>query len=419
MSGNSPIRTVAARARGLELRSLWRMLPQSVRRSAWPAAKSVFRAGLKSRLRYLPQTKIPGPLVVSGFFNSPSGIGEGGRLTLQGLKAAGFDPIAHDLGDLFADERLARKLPGDGGVWIIHCNPPEAIAAFMRLDAGGWSRRHRIGYWAYELPHVPNEWTQSVPLFHEIWAPSAFVANAIGASKTPSRVMPHPVPSPAPRQPNRKKFGLADGAFYILAAGDQKSSFDRKNVGGVIDAYCKAFPEAARDTGLVLKLRPYNMASQSTQVILKKARQRSDITLLTEDLSEEDMRILLASCDLVFSPHRAEGFGLVLAEAMAMGIPALATNWSGNLEFMSGLDPLLVPMRLAPVSDGCDVYGSVADAYWAEPDISAAARQLQELRNSRELRNEMARIGADRIAKSHDTWIRTTTEILTSSRLLK
>ena len=53
---------------------------------------------------------------------------------------------------------------------------------------------------------------------------------------------------------------------------------------------------------------------------------------------------LLAACDAVVSLHRSEGFGLILAEAMYLGKPVVATGWSGNMDFMNSGE--LLPRRL-------------------------------------------------------------------------
>jgi hypothetical protein len=45
----------------------------------------------------------------------------------------------------------------------------------------------------------------------------------------------------------------------------------------------------------------------------------------------EDHAALIAACDIVLSPHRAQGLGFVPAEAMRLGKSVIATGWSGNI----------------------------------------------------------------------------------------
>jgi glycosyltransferase involved in cell wall biosynthesis len=65
-----------------------------------------------------------------------------------------------------------------------------------------------------------------------------------------------------------------------------------------------------------------------------------------------------------------------MAEAMAHGVPVVATGWSGNLGFMSATDSHLVPYTLVPVDDAYAIYG---DSVWAEPDVNDAANALRHL----------------------------------------
>ncbi len=80
----------------------------------------------------------------------------------------------------------------------------------------------------------------------------------------------------------------------------------------------------------------------------------------------------------MLSLHRAEGFGLVPAEAMLLGVPVVATGWSGNMDFMDADSAALVPYTLVPARDPRGVF-EAEGAEWAEPDIAAAAARLARL----------------------------------------
>ncbi len=70
------------------------------------------------------------------------------------------------------------------------------------------------------------------------------------------------------------------------------------------------------------------------------------------DMSEDRVKILgsrsdvdwiMASSDVLAHPPRIEGFGLVLAEAMAAGVPVVATDVDGIPEVVKGSGAILVP----------------------------------------------------------------------------
>jgi glycosyltransferase involved in cell wall biosynthesis len=92
----------------------------------------------------------------------------------------------------------------------------------------------------------------------------------------------------------------------------------------------------------------------------------------------------------VLSLHRSEGFGLVPAEAMLLGRPVVATDFSGTTDFIDSGCAMPVPYRLIPARDPRGVF-EAPGADWADADIGAAAQALRLLAGDPALR---ARIGA-------------------------
>jgi glycosyltransferase involved in cell wall biosynthesis len=123
--------------------------------------------------------------------------------------------------------------------------------------------------------------------------------------------------------------------------------------------------------------------------------------------TDADVLSLIAGADVLVSLHRAEGFGLTPAEAMALGTPVLATAWSGVLDFMDGDCALMVPAELVPVDDPQGIYRGRQT--WAEPDIPAAAGALVRLRQDPGLGKRLAEAARARVARqlSPQAWFMT------------
>lgn len=380
--------------------SLWRNLPQSVRVGVGPAIEfSVRRLVLGSGRGATAAPLVPGPLIVSNYGDMPSGLARGGRLTAAALRQQGFPLIEHDLRPALEDRRIGRGalVPEDrGGVWISHCNPEHIASVLSHLSPADWQGRYRIGCWAWELPRAPRFWFWMARFFHEVWVVSDFVAQALDQAPSQIRVMPHPVPLGPVRPPR-------EGPRVVLTMADLRSAQARKNPLGAIEAYRRAFPEVRPDrVRLQVKLNGMDFDPVALAE-LRMAAQRPDIELIERVFSDAEIEALVGDCDLLVSLHRSEGFGLPIAEAMARGIPVLATGWSGNLDFMRGLAPLLVSHSMIPVSDPSGVYRG-AGLKWADPDLDDAALRLRRLIADDSLRLHLGAEGRRRIAALHHPW---------------
>jgi len=329
-------------------------------------------------------------------------------MTVAGLKYAGFDPVSHDIRETLEGRgapEVFEAFDAPGGVWIVHCNPPEAIALFNALPKRFWIDRYRVGYWAYELEAVPESWVRASSLFDEIWAPSTFVAEALRSSgvKCKIRKMPHPVSLTVAERSPLQEARPMPLQRSVLVMGDLRSSSVRKNLLGAVDVYCKAFPVQDGSIRLRVKCQSANSDPEFMEAMRSVQAVRSDVEVISSVLSADATRDLIASSIVLLSPHRSEGFGLALAEALLLGVPPLATGWSGNMEFMSDIEDLLIRWDWIPVKDRTGIY-QFPGARWAEPDRSDAAEKLKKLMSSPTLRSEVVNKGRETLLSLEAAW---------------
>lgn len=405
--GLGPLRVLRNAWRGLEL-------PLGVREAAAPLIRHtigayvdhVHRKVIRSAPRADYSAPRPGPVVLAGFFSKLHGIGVAGRQTAAALREAGVPFIEHDLAaldGLSPFDHLAFPGGAQGGVFLAHCNPPEYARALAHYGKGALDRWYRIGYWAWEEARLPHDWAQLAPHFHELWAPSSFVAEAIRRSLPAPHprieVIPHPLLL-VEAEADRPRFGIPQSAFAVLVAFDFRSTRARKNPDAAIEAYCMAFPAPGSQAALVIKTigRGYDRAG--ADALRHKIGGRADVIWIEEELSPEDMARLLHSVDAVLSLHRSEGFGLLLAEAMAFGKVVVATGWSGCTDFLVEGAAAPIQYQLAPVRDPSGRYGRQGASEWAEPDISHAAQWLKRLSADRDLRRRLGEAAKLAIAQS-------------------
>jgi len=339
----------------------------------------------------------PGPVIVGGQLTTASGLGESARLCLDALRAFGWDAGHLDVSHLFLRQDLPIPPPGpaaragEGGTLILHVNGPYLPYVATRLGRKFLEGRRIIGLWNWELPVMGPDWRRGLPLVHEIWVPTRFNADSLPRDvKVPVKVVLHPMEAQGAVR-SRDRFGLPEDKFIVLSAFDMGSTYGRKNPRAAIAAFRKAFGD---DPSCLMVLKVGHAADANWAMAdLKAAIQgMSNVRLMQETLSRADMTALVASADVILSLHRAEGFGLLMAEAMLHGVPAVATGWSGNVDFMTPDDSGLVNYTLVPVDDPQGTY-TVPGAKWAEADVDDAATWLGRLYLDADFRRRLGERG--------------------------
>ena len=347
----------------------------------------------------VPRLSLLQGATVVGYLRTESGMGELSRSTIRALRAAGYPVTTVDVDDApqrqfdlsVAHEDQGHPLP----FTIVHVNAPEAVRHADRLRP--WLQdRYAIGYWAWELQDLPENWAEAFAMFREVWTCSIHAATAIGRSApVPVQAMWPALSDAVPSALRREDLGLSADRFTFLFAYDLLSESERKNPMGLLAAFRSAFRKDDR-VELVLKVGNGDLRRDDL-ARLKEAAAGLPVTVIERYLSRPDMMGLIRLCDAYVSLHRAEGFGYTLAEAMALGRPVIATYYSGNVDFMTPWNSFPVPYRLVEVAEDRGRYRK--GALWAEPDHAAAAELMRAVFEDRERAEKVARRGREDVTR--------------------
>jgi len=152
----------------------------------------------------------------------------------------------------------------------------------------------------------------------------------------------------------------------------------RKGWDVLLHAYWSAFH---KDDDVVLELRTYvpsftaHIDPNITQHLEDFAQQQfhvphtqlAPVVWSSDVITRADVRDLLATADAFVLPTRGEGWGLPVAEAMAMQVPTIVTNHSGPQAYATEDNAYLIP-----------VLPQLDSAAYAQPDGHALQRLLWE-----------------------------------------
>lgn len=359
-------------------RQVWQRLPRGLRRSA------LFQTAAFAAPKPSPDARPAYPIVVAGAFRTASGLGQSARLCYEALSQAGMDVQAIDLTRLLRQVEDMPDYPlrdGRGaigpGTLILHVNAPAVPLAMLKLGRRIVAGKYIVGCWAWELPTVPADWCHGVPFVHEIWTPSTFTARAIepASGNRPVSVIAYPVA--LGHRPRLRPPRTAGEPFTVLSVFNVASSFARKNPCAAIQAFRLAFGND-ENAHLVVKIANAQTFPQSLTLIEDAVRGAPNVTIIDRTCNALEIALLYEQADALLSLHRSEGFGLTIAEAMLNAIPAVATDWSGNADFLTAATGMPVPAAFIPANDPQGTYQQPGTS-WAEPGIAGAAACLRDL----------------------------------------
>ena len=202
-----------------------------------------------------------------------------------------------------------------------------------------------------------------------------------------------------------------DTSFNFLLFGQltgNNSKNDRKNIFNTLKWMCEEFKDDP-DVGIILKTNTgrgtkidREITRRAVKSAINEARQGQypKIHMLHGNMSNKEVAGLYRRPDVkcMVSLTRGEGYGLPLLEASASGLPVIATNWSGHLDFMNQGKFIKIDYDLIPIDETrVDNRIFMKDSIWAEPSEKDFKRKLGKFRTKSELPKQWAKDLADSV----------------------
>jgi len=263
----------------------------------------------------------------------------------------------------------------------------------------------KIAYVVWETTKLPDSWLEPLGAADRYWVPCAWCREVLvdnGFAPETVDIVPHGVDprifnQGAPREPVLE----ALAGFKFLNVGVWRH---RKGTADLLKAFDAEF---AGDSGVRLVLncddpnRPdFDLRGELLGLNLSCLDQ---LTFLQGNIRNEVMSRIFTACDVAVFPTRSDPWGLPISEAMACGLPVIATHFAGPADYMNSetgyplaWEPASCPWMPVEMVDGD--YG-----VWAEPDIGELRSLMRKVYENQAEARRLGERAAEHM-RSNWTW---------------
>jgi GT2 family glycosyltransferase/glycosyltransferase involved in cell wall biosynthesis len=331
--------------------------------------------------RVLPHAVLAKPFGINIFgpFAAVSGLGTAARGLLRAVQSVGVPCEIHVFDVSRGKPRITAEERARAPSYRINlmlANADQMARLTALYPPGHFDDAYNIAVWAWELAAFRPDWFTAFGPVDEIWTNSQFEMESIGAvSPVPLTKIRLPVELTwlEPKR-GREIFGIPQDRFVFMVAFDVGSTSARKNPRMVVEAFREAFADD-ENVFLVIKFHSTSVEPAITRQLTQALRGADNVLVISDMLSDSDMGLLRAACDCFVSAHRSEGFGLNIAEFMALGKPVIATAYSGNMEFFDETVGFPIDYTLTEVRVQAGPY--MPFSVWAEPSRESLVAQFR------------------------------------------
>jgi glycosyltransferase involved in cell wall biosynthesis len=240
--------------------------------------------------------------------------------------------------------------------------------------------RDRLGFY-YDYRNRPGDLGQERVVLYTMWESSLIPEHLVAAAESCAAVL-------VPCSQNADAFRIAGvsvpiGVLHHGVDPDEFPLMERpRRETFTFGSFGHLSPRKGTDVLLRAFLDEFGPGDEA-RLVLKSSVDASAyglddprVQVLSGGVGSSELRDVLAGFDAMVLPSRGEGFGLCGLEAMATGLPLIATAWSGPAEYLDPADSLPLAYRLVDAggteSNRVRYFGE-----WAEPELEHLRVQMR------------------------------------------
>ena len=282
---------------------------------------------------------------------------------------------------------LRDKYPKIQGGIVIEHNPANGFSHVP--DAA-----YRIGRTMFETDRVSADWVTACNQMDEIWVPSKFNVETFassGVERDKLRVMPESADETEFDPDKYQPLPLPDRAacnFLSIFEWSRRKGWDV-----LLAAYLREF-SAQDDVCLYVRTYLFGKPDGDPHAAIERliaghaatldlgGKPLPRIHILAGQVPQAEMPRLYKAADCLVAPSRGEGSGRPHHEAMLMGLPVIATNWSGNTEFMTPENSFLIDCEIVDTAALEPELWHYRGHRWADPSEQSLRRAMRAVRQN-------------------------------------
>lgn len=339
---------------------------------------------------------------VFGFIGGEFGLGEAVRLIIKALNKAEVPVslINYDVETNHEHNDNTFNNFSDKAIYpvnLVLLGPSEAKRVLIHYPEDFFKNKYNIFYLNWESEYIPQEYIDNFSFYDEIWVPAQYCKDILTkVCDIPVNVVPYPIEIEVDSVPDEEAATFYNqNTFNFFFMFDYNSSMERKNTLNLINAFEKAFGKEDTSVSLIIKTSKSTKFVKERELLESHISGFKNIKIVEKIYDKQTLHKIIKGCSAYVSLHRSEGFGLTMAEAMFFGKPVIATNYSGNLEFMNKDNSFLVDFKRAKIDSSVINYDS--NTIWSEPSVDHAAELMKLVKENSQAVRDVAIKGEESI----------------------